>query len=216
MTGSIEKGTNDLETHYKLGNDVVLQPRTVVGLKYKPDCGPAIIGDHSVVRTGSIIYGDVEAGDHFQTGHHAVVREKTIMGRFVLIGSGAIVDGNVQIADFVKIETNCYVCTHVNIGTRVFIGPGVVFANDKYPLKMRDSYQPLGPKVEDYVTVGAGSVVMPGVTIGRGSFVAAGTVVTKNVPADTMAKGNPCRFEPLPDKLKEKNIALNWRGVIHE
>ncbi|MCK5437881.1 MAG: N-acetyltransferase [Desulfobulbaceae bacterium] len=200
----------------QLGENVTVQQGAIVGYRYKDGCGPVLIGENSVIRAGTIIYSDVKAGDNFQTGHNAVIREKTSMGRYVLIGSGTIMDGNVDIADFVKIESNCYVCTYVTIGTRVFIGPNVVFTNDQYPLKMRDAYKPEGPIIDDLVTIGAGSVILPGVRIGRGSFVAAGTVVTKSVPPMTFVRGNPGRHSELPEYLREKNIALNWRKVINE
>ena len=205
-----------MEQNCVLGKNVNIQKGSTVGFQYLKNCGPAVIGDNSVVRAGTIIYGDVSTLDNFQTGHNVVIRERTSMGRFVLIGSGTVIDGNTEISDFVKIESNCYVCTHVIIGTRVFIGPNVVFANDKYPLKMRDAYTPLGPIIDDLVTIGAGSVILPGVRIGKGSFIAAGAIVAKDVPPDTLVKGNPGRFFELPDELREKNVALNWRGHLHE
>ena len=200
----------------RLGENVVIQHGAVVGMAYCDDCDEAIIGNNSVVRSGSVIYADVVAGDYFQTGHNVVIREKTHMGSHVLVGSGTVIDGQVQVSDFVKLIANCYIPTHTQIGTRVFIGPNVVLTNDRYPLKMRGAYKPMGPVIEDFVTLGAGVVVVPGVLIGRGAFVAAGTVVTKDVPPYTMVKGNPGRFFGLPDKLKEKNVALNWKRFIHE
>jgi acetyltransferase-like isoleucine patch superfamily enzyme len=201
---------------YRIGENVSIQDGAIVGFPYRTDCGPAVIGDSSVIRSGTVIYSDVTTGDNFQTGHNAVIRERSVFGRYVLIGSGTIVEGNVTVADFVKIESNCYICTHVTVGTRVFIGPNVVLTNDKYPLKNRDGYKPVGPVIEDLVTIGAGSVLLPGVTIGKGSFVAAGTVVTKDIPALTLVEGNPGRVGKLPEYLCEKNIALNWRNVIDE
>lgn len=199
----------------RISESVIVHSSAIVGLVYRDDCGETVIGKNSVVRSGTIIYADVKAGDNFQTGHNALVREKTKMGRYVLIGTGTVIDGNVDIADFVKIESNCYICTHVIIGTRVFIGPNVVLINDKYPLKMRDKYKPQGPYIDDFVTIGAGSVILPDIKIGKGSFIAAGSVVTKDVPPMTLVRGNPGRFEELPEHLTEKNIALNWRNIIH-
>ena len=108
-----------------LHESVKVQENCIVGLAYKDGAGPAKIGAASVIRAGSIFYGDVETGDHLQTGHNVVVREKTVIGRYVVIGTGTTIDGNVTIGDFVKIETNCYIPTHVTIGNRVFIGPNV-------------------------------------------------------------------------------------------
>lgn len=196
------------------GENCIFQPGTVLGLQYKQDCNPAKIGSNCIVRTGSIIYADVEAGDHLQTGHNTMIREKTTIGNHVVIGTNTVIDGTCAIGEFVKIESNCYIPTHVNIGNRVFIGPGTTFTNDKYPLKMRDSYTPLGPVLEDDVTIGGGVVIVPGVRIGKGSFIAAGAVVTKDVPPHSLVRGVPGEIFPLPDKLNEPNMALSWRKYL--
>jgi acetyltransferase-like isoleucine patch superfamily enzyme len=188
----------------------------MLGFRYKEDCGPFRIGKNGCVRSGTIIYGDVSAGDFFQTGHNVMVREYTLFGDHVVVGTNTVIDGQVTIRDFVKIESNCYVPTHVNIGSRVFFGPGVVLTNDKYPLKMRDRYRPEGPTIEDGVTLGAGVVVCPGLVIGRGSFVAAGAVVTKDAPPMSLVKGVPGVIMPLPENLQELNVALSWRKYLHE
>lgn len=139
-----------------------------------------------------------------------------MIGRYVVIGTGTTIDGNVTIGDFVKIETNCYIPTHVTIGNRVFIGPNVTLTNDKFPLKMREAYVPEGPIIEDGVTIGGGVTVCPSVQIGKGSFIAAGALVTKDVPPYSLVMGVPGRIQPLPDNLKEDNIALNWRKLKDE
>lgn len=195
----------------ELGENCVIQPGCIVGLKYRDNCGPARLGQGAQIRTGTIVYGDVTVGEDFQTGHYVTVREKTVAGNHVLIGTNTVIDGMVSIGDFVKIESNCYVPTQTEIGTRVFFGPGVTLTNDRYPLKMRDEYAPQGPVIEDGVTLGAGVVVLPGVRIGHDSFVAAGAVVTKDVSPFSLVAGVPAKATPLPDKLRERNMALSWR-----
>ena len=203
-------------TESTYGANVTVQPEATVGFSYKDGCGPTIIGDNSVVRSGTIIYGDVSTGDDFQTGHNVVIREHTVFGSHIVVGTNTVIDGHVKVGDFVKIESNCYIPTHVTIGSRVFIGPGVILTNDRYPQKMRDSYEPEGPIVEDGVSLGAGVVVVPGVTIGKGTFVAAGAVVTKNIPPMSFVKGVPGEIFPLPEKLQEFNMAKNWRKYLNE
>lgn len=194
-----------------LHGDVKIQQSCIVGLIYKKDCSPAEISDASVIRAGTIIYGDVKAKDHLQTGHNVMIRENTLIGRHVVIGTNTVIDGNVKIGDFVKVETNCYIPTHVEIGNRVFIGPNVTLTNDRFPLKMRDEYKPEGPIIEDGVTIGGGVTICPGVRIGKGSFIAAGALVTKDVPENSLVIGFPAKSKPLPDNLKEPNEALSWQ-----
>lgn len=204
------------EPFVEAGQNCQLQAGTVIGFRYKEECSPFRLGRDGCIRAGTIIYADVVAGDDFQTGHHVVIREKTVFGNHIVVGTHTVIDGHVTIGDFVKIETNCYIPTHVRIGSRVFVGPGVVLTNDRYPQKMRDAYKPEGPIIEDGVTLGGGSVVVPGITVGRGSFVAAGAVVTKDIPPMSLVKGVPGEIFPLPEKLRELNIAKNWRKYLDE
>jgi acetyltransferase-like isoleucine patch superfamily enzyme len=81
---------------------------------------------------------------------------------------------------------------------------------------MRDAYKPEGPNIKEGVTLGAGVVVCPGVVIGGGSFVAAGAVVTKDVPPMSLVKGVPGIVMPLPENLRELNVALSWRRYLNE
>ncbi|RJR46516.1 MAG: N-acetyltransferase [Deltaproteobacteria bacterium] len=199
---------------FEAGEDCRIQTGCIVGLKYRDDCRPAVLGKGARIRAGTIIYADVVIGDDFQTGHHVMIREKTAIGHHVVVGTNTVIDGQVSIGDFVKIESNCYIPTNVTVGSRIFLGPNVTLTNDRYPLKMRDQYRPEGPVLEDGVTLGAGVIVCPGVRIGEGSFVAAGAVVTKDVPPRTMVKGVPGRFSPLPEKLRELNIALSWMKYL--
>ena len=201
--------------HRALGK-LTVQENCILGLDYGKGCEPAIFGDGATVRAGTIIYGDVETGVNFQTGHNVMIREKTSIGDHVVVGTNTVIDGNVTIGDFVKIESACYIPTHVTIGTRVFIGPGTTLTNDRYPLKLRDDYKPEGPVLEDGVTLGGGVTVCPGVRIGADSFVAAGSVVTKDVPPKSLVIGVPGEIRPLPDKLDERNLALSWRHLIKE
>jgi len=204
------------EHYVKAGRECIFQPGCTIGWKYREDCRPVELGSGAVIRAGTIIYADVRAGVDFQTGHHALIREKSVIGDHVVIGTNTVVDGSLEIGDFVKIESNCYIPTHVNIGSRVFLGPNVTLTNDRYPLKMRGEYRPEGPVIEDGVTLGGGVVVLPGVRVGSDAFVAAGSVVTKDVPAGTMVVGVPGRVTDLPEKLRERNMALSWRRFLND
>ena len=204
------------EHRFEGGDDIRIDPGCMVGYAYKEDAGAVSFGAHCRVRAGTIIYGDVTCGDYLQTGHHVMIRERTSIGDHVVIGTNSVCDGQTSIASFVKIESNCYIPTHCTIGSRVFLGPGVVLTNDRYPLKLRDEYRPEGVTLEDGVTLGGGVVVCPGVTVGADSFVAAGAVVTQDVAPRSLVVGVPGRVRPLPEKLSERNMALSWRKFLDE
>ena len=195
----------------KIGTDCIINDNVTLSFKYIPECKETSIGSHAIIRSGSIIYADVTIGDNLITGHNILIREKTTIGNTVVIGSNTIIEGNVKIGDFVKIESNVYIPTHTIIGNNVFIGPGATMTNDKYPQRMRDAYTPVGPVIEDGVTIGANSTILPGVRIGKGAIVGAGSVVTKDVPPWNFAIGVPAIFKPLPEKLQEMNRAKSQR-----
>lgn len=204
------------EHFFQAGPDCEVQPGAQVGLKYKEDCGPVCLGAHARIRSGTVIYGDVAVGDHFQTGHHVLIRADTIVGDHVVVGTNTVIEGQVRIGSFVKIEANCFIPTRCTFGSRVFLGPGVNILNDRYPLKMREKYQPEGCVLEDNVTLGGSVVLLPGVRIGAGSFVAAGAVVTRDIPPGCLVIGAPGRIRPLPEGLREPNMALSWNGYLSE
>lgn len=206
---------NKSQNYVSTSDTVHVHPGATVGFQYKEGCSPVKFGENCTVRTGSILYADVITGDDFQSGHNTVIREHSRFGHHIVVGTNTVIEGHVTVGDFVKIESNCFIPTHTTIGSRVFIGPGVVLTNDRYPQKMRDQYKPEGPILEDGVTLGGGVVVVPGVRIGKGSFVAAGAVVTKDIPPMSFVRGVPAVITPLPDKLKEMNIAKNWRKYLN-
>ncbi len=191
-----------------LGRNVLIQPQALVGLVYQEDCGPARLGDDSIVRAQTIIYGDVVIGVGFKTGHHVLIREHTQIGDYVLVGTASILDGHITIGDFVSIQSQVYIPTYTTIGSNVFIGPNATLTNDKYPLRQRHSLTLKGPIIEDHVTIGANATLLPGVRIGQGAMVAAGAVVTQDVPPWTLAVGVPARIQPLPAHLREPNTPI--------
>ncbi|MXR19608.1 acyltransferase [Halobacterium bonnevillei] len=161
------------------------------------------IGRNPTIRSGTVVYADVEIGDRFATGHGALVREATTIGDDVLVGTHAVVDGQCTIGDEVTLQTGVYLPQHTTVGNRVFFGPHAVLTNDPYPL--RTAADLAGPTVEDDVSVGANATILPDVTLGERAFVAANAVVTEDVPPETMAVGAPAVHEPLPDDLVGRN-----------
>ena len=108
-------------------------------------------------------------------------------GAHIAIGKGTFFNFNCVILDV----------TPVRIGSRVLFGPSVQVYAATHPLgaSARRSGLESGRPVEigDEVWIGGGAIVCPGVTIGARSVIGAGSVVTRDIPADVFAAGNPCR-----------------------
>lgn len=117
-----------------------------------------------------------------------------------IIGENCTLHSHIWIADKVRIGDRCkiqafvFIPEGVRIGNDVFIGPRVCFTNTKHP----PSPERLITIVEDFVSIGAGAVILPGVTLRRGSRVGAGAVVTKDVQEGVLVLGNPAR--PIDEK----------------
>ncbi len=163
----------------------------------------ATIGRNAIIRSGTVIYCNVEIGDNFMTGHNVIIRERTVIGDNVLVGTNTVIEGSTRIGNYVSIQSNVFIPVNTVIEDFVFLGPNAVLTNDKFPL--RRDYELRGPTVRRGATIGANSVILPSVEIGEGAFVAAGAVVTKNVPPWSMAVGSPARIYDLPDELKTLN-----------
>ena len=116
---------------------------------------------------------------------------------------------NIFIGNNVFINMNCVFVDNmpIRIGNGVLIAPSVQIYTATHPVRAEDRLPPdalsagntfyitcAAPvTIEDNVWIGGGSIILPGVTIGRGSVIGAGSVVTRDVPADCIAVGNPCR-----------------------
>ena len=86
-----------------------------------------------------------------------------------------------------------FIPTGVTIEDDVFIGPNVTFTNDVYP-KAQGDWKLVETHVKKGASIGANSVIVPGVTIGEGALVGAGSVVTKDVPDKVVVAGNPAHI----------------------
>ena len=111
------------------------------------------------------------------------VGEGTTTGEFVDIGG--VVGKDCKIQSMVSIPPG------VIIGDRVFIGPGVVFTNDKHP-NAGIEWEQANTIVEDDVAIGANATILP-VRIGKGAVIGAGSVLTHDVPAGQTWVGNPAK-----------------------
>lgn len=133
------------------------------------------------------------------------------LGRNVWIESPFFCDygENIFIGNNVFINYNCVLldCNRITIGNNVLIGPAVQIYTATHPINAQERIRPSkdDPGLTTYVTraepvtigdntwLGGGAVLMPGVEIGENTTIGAGSVVTKSIPANVFAAGNPCR-----------------------
>ena len=97
---------------------------------------------------------------------------------------------------------------HIYIGDKVMIGPNVTIATAGHPidpeLRCRNLQYNKDVYIGDNVWIGAGVVIMPGITIGKNSVIGAGSIVTKDIPENVVAVGNPCRvLRQVSDRDRE-------------
>jgi len=130
---------------------------------------------------------NVKLGENVRKWHFTYIGNDTVIGDNTKIGSLVHIDYNVRIGADCKIEGMAYIPPLTRIGDRVFIGPGVIFTNDPYPM----SDKMIGVTVEDDAIICAGSVLRPGITVGARSVIGMGAIVTSDVPADSVVYGNP-------------------------
>lgn len=189
--------------HTSYGTNCSIDEQTIVGYKYDIDVTPAAIGDNVTIRAGSTIYADVILHNDIQTGHNVLIREHTEIGAETIVGTNTVIDGYSNIGAKVSLQTGVYIPSNTQIEDSVFVGPHAVLTNDPAPVRQEVDLD--GPTIRPSVSIGANATILPDVTIGKRSFIAAGSVVTKDVPPDTLAIGAPATFKPLPDELRGEN-----------
>lgn len=176
----------------------------LLGYRYPGDSRPLMIGDHAIIRSGTIIYANTTIGHRFQCGHHVLIRAEVTIGNRCVVHHRCTLEGRIRIGNGVKIMAHVYLPSTTEIGDMVFIGPGSTFLNDKYPMRRAAPVQ--GARIEDHVCIGGSVTICPEVTVGRNSLIGAGSLVNKDVPPNTLAYGVPARHYPLPENISRGNL----------
>lgn len=149
---------------------------------------------------------DVTIGSDVKIWHFTYIGDRTVIGRETRIGSLVHIDYDVKIGARCLIEGMVYIPPLSVIGDDVFIGPGVTITNDPYPPSGRLA----GVRIGDGAIICAGAVVKAGVKIGRRAVVGMGSIVTKNIPPETVVYGNPSRQRYHLEEYQEKR--RRWMG----
>ena len=122
------------------------------------------------------------------------VGDETKIGAFVEIQK------NARVGKRCKISSHTFVCEGVTIEDEVFVGHGVTFINDSYPrataggqLQTEADWQVETTLIKKGASIGSGATILSKVRVGENAIVGAGSVVTKDVPANTIVAGSPAR-----------------------
>ena len=118
------------------------------------------------------------------------------------IGAFVEIQKNARIGHNCKISSHTFICEGVTIEDNVFVGHGVTFINDSYPrattpnggLQTDEDWKVEPTLVRKGATIGSGATILANITIGENALIGAGSVVTRDVPANAIVVGNPARL----------------------
>ncbi len=135
---------------------------------------------------------DVKLAD-FVNLYGCAVGDNTKIGAFVEIQKNATIGANC------KVSSHTFICEGVTIEDNVFIGHNVTFINDTYPRattpdgtpKTEEDWKVEPTLIKKDASIGSGATILGNVTVGERAIIGAGSVVTKDVPPDTIVAGNP-------------------------
>ncbi|UYP43832.1 Bifunctional protein GlmU [Candidatus Lokiarchaeum ossiferum] len=156
--------------------------------------GTVVIGKNTILKSGTYIEGPVILGDNCTIGPNSYLRPYTCLGNGCKVGNGSEIKGSI-IMDKTAIPHLSYVGDSI-IGENVNMGCGTITANlrlDKMPISMQvkekrvnTHCKKLGTIIGDNAQLGIQVSIMPGKTIGANAYVGSNTIVTENVPADSI------------------------------
>jgi acetyltransferase-like isoleucine patch superfamily enzyme len=192
----------------EIGKNVEIEEFCIIG---KPPRGKTngelktVIGDNSVIRSGTVIYAGNIIGENFNTGHNVVIREENKIGANVSIGTLSCIEHHIVIEDGVRIHSQVFIPEYTTIKKNAWIGPNVVVTNAKYPLSKNVKNNLIGALIEENAKIGANVTTLPGVKIGKNALVGSGSLVNKDVGEGEVVVGNPIRKIKEVKDIKEYN-----------
>ena len=117
------------------------------------------------------------------------------------IGAFVEIQKNASVGRQCKISSHTFICEGVTIEDNVFIGHGVMFINDIYPratangqLQTEADWKVERTVIKNGASIGTGATILANITVGENAIVGAGSVVTKDVPANCIVGGNPAKL----------------------
>lgn len=147
-----------------------------------------VICSGSVIRSHSCLYEGANLGKSVQTGHHVTIREQSVLGKGVSVGSYSAIEGDCQIGDYSRLHGYVHVGKGSSIGRFVWLYSLVTLTNDALPpLYVEDPVT-----IEDGVVVCVGCTIFPGSVLRKGCYATAGTQVRGEVGVGRVVAGSDC------------------------
>lgn len=133
---------------------------------------------------------------NFVNAYGCTIDDGSKVGAFVEIQKGVIIGKNC------KISSHSFICEGVQLEDNVFVGHGVMFTNDLFPraanpdgtLQTESDWKMIETIVKKGSSIGSNATILCGITIGENSMIGAGSMVTKDVPANAIVAGNPAKI----------------------
>jgi UDP-3-O-[3-hydroxymyristoyl] glucosamine N-acyltransferase len=175
-----------IESGVCLGEETHIGEFCVLGGGPEAGMSELQIGKNSIIRSHTIIYAGSGFGDRLETGHHVVIREKTVAGANLRVGNFSDIEGHSVIGDYCRFHGYVHIGKGSRIGNFVWLYSLVTATND--PLPPSDLFRPVF--IGDGVVVCVGALLMPGVEIGDGAFVTAGSKAEGKIPNGAVVSGD--------------------------
>ena len=132
-----------------------------------------------------------QIGDETKIWQFCVVLSGARIGKNCNINSHCFIENDVTVGDNVTVKCGVQLWDGIHIEDNAFIGPNVTFTNDKYPRSKQYPEEFQKTIIRKGASIGANSTILSGIEIGENAMIGAGSVVTKNVPANSLWYGNP-------------------------
>lgn len=123
----------------------------------------------------------------------AVVLREAVIGNNCNINCHTFIENKVTIGSNVTVKSGVFLWDGIEVEDNVFIGPNVTFTNDMHPRSKVYPENFLKTTIKKGASIGANATILPGIVIGENAMIGAGSVVLKDVPANTVWVGNPAR-----------------------